>query len=375
MRVLIVHRYFWPEQVTVMADMLRMIAELHLARGDTVRVVAGESGDFGAARRTALPGAEIAAFRAPIDREGGMARRLLTSLRLARHALGHARDGRWDVVYAVSYPPGLAALIALAGRARHLVFYLQDNFAWRLPGPLRAPYRGMMRFTLRRAARTITLTGDMRSELLGWFRDPREVAPRILVMQNVVPGLGARLEAGPEVRDIVYAGNHGPAQNLGHFLDALRRMDRVPRVAFYGSGAEREALVRRAEGLPGVSFHDTVPREAARAEIARSRLGLVGARPDLLRHAFPSKLLAYAAEGTPSLLMCPEGSEAARWLAETGLGMPLDPADPGRAAAGIAAALAAPADRDAIAARARAEFGAERWLAAIGAMLDGLDGA
>lgn len=391
MRVLIVHRYFWPENVTVTAETLRCLAELHAGRGADVRVVTGASRDFSAEYQAAFgTRVHVAALHARIDREGGLLRRLLTSVRLLVCGLRHVTGTRkWDIVYLVSYPPFLAAILAIWGRAfgrvRHVVYSMQDNFVYRVPtGLLQALYRQAQRWTIRRASGVITLSEEMKAELVSWF-PPAErpaIERRIHVIQNFASGLqqGPRAASPQPARDIVFAGNHGSAQNLHHFIDILASpiVDPKPRVAFFGSGSAREGLIAHAEraGLDGtVAFHPSIGRDEIREEIARSRFGLVGARPDLMRYAFPSKLLAYAAEGTASLVMCAGESHVSSWLAATGFGHALDPVSAETGARQLQSLLCkedGAGDRAARAARAAEDFGRERYLREIGAMLDGL---
>lgn len=44
--VLIIHRYFWPENISETPYLLKTIAEMHIARGDKVSIATGISEDF-----------------------------------------------------------------------------------------------------------------------------------------------------------------------------------------------------------------------------------------------------------------------------------------------------------------------------------------
>lgn len=387
MRVLIVHRYFWPENVAVLPLMLRDIVELHLARGHEVRVVTGASADFSAEHEAAFGGrCRVVSFRAGRDREGGALRRVWLSARLLALGLRHLGARRWDIVYTVSYPPLMAGALGawgrLFGRARHLIYYFQDNLVYRVPGRmLKRGFVWAQRRTIRRASRVVTLSADMAEELVSWFPDAERlaIAAKMRVIQNYAAGStpATGRQAAP-VRDIIYAGNHGAAQNLGLFLEMLAALDPVPRTAFFGDGSARAGLTEQARRLgldDGLTFHEPVGREEIGAEIARSRFGLVGARPDLMRYAFPSKLLAYAAIGIPSLVMCPERSGTASWLRAEGFGHPIDPVSAAEGARQLRAILSKPsqdgeqAERRTRAARA---FGQARFRAEFTALLDEL---
>jgi glycosyltransferase involved in cell wall biosynthesis len=337
-RTLIVHRYFWPENISVLPLMFRDVAELHCKRGDTVEVVTGSSGDFAAERTEAFGGAVVFdSFPAPADRGRSPLGRMGSNLRLLANAIAAMLRQKRDILYTVSYPPLLAGVIIgfarLTGRAKRQIFYVQDNFTYRIGlAPARSVYRWLMGRTVAKASATLTLSAAMKAELLSYVPPKKraDVAPKIYVLPNfAIDGLGDDMPVDGAVRDIIYAGNHGPAQNLEHFLRMLAHpiVTKKPSVAFFGEGSDKarlQGLTRELDLDPYVTFHDAVGRDEIRVEMARSRFGLVGAMPDLMRYAFPSKLAGYAAVGIPSLLMCADNDGMAEWLADTGFGLPLD---------------------------------------------------
>lgn len=387
---LIVHRYFWPENISVLPLMFREVAQLHLARGETVDVVTASSADFAQVRREEFgPPVRFDDARAPPDRGKGGIARIGTNLGLLLRALRALGRRRYRVLYTVSYPPLLATIVIgfarLFRRAEHPIYYVQDIFSYRIGNQsVRGFYRWLSGQTIRAASATITLSEAMKQELLSCLPPALRAreADRIFVIPNfAVDGLAELHAPSPAAFDIIYAGNHGIAQNLEQFLRALAHplVDPKPRVEFFGGGNDKARLQRLARDLQlqqVVQFRDPVDRTRIAAEMARARFGLVGATGDLMRYAFPSKLAGYAAAGTPSLVMCDEGGETARWLETTGLGLPLDPDDPELAARQLQRALQGQADgpnRERVLQAVSEQFGRRQYLERMQDMLDIVD--
>jgi hypothetical protein len=386
MHVLILFRYFWPEsRVAEEPHMLREVVKMHLDRGDTVRVVCGSADDCRQRWAEEFPeGVQFTWFRAAIDREGSMWRRAVNSARLL--ALGVSavlKPSPLGVVYLFAYPPGFAgaiiAICRLVRRGTHTIFSFQDNLEYRIPGSvLRTLYRTYNRFCLRRATRTVVLSDEMRAHLLDSFsnRDRESVAGRIEVLNNfyaedVPPVVGGRATA----YDIIYAGNHGPGQNLAYFLRVVARCRPAvpPRIVFYGNGTEKPALMRLAVDLGAkVEFREPIDRRRIADEIRRARFGLVAMRADLPKYAFPSKIAAYTCNGTQVLVMSDPDGALGRWISHEGLGATLDPHDEARAANSLEKLLATAAAHSPteVAERAQTLFGKNAFLSRLGAIVD-----
>lgn len=386
MHVLILFRYFWPEsRVAEEPHMLREVVKMHLARGDTVRVVCGSADDCRARWAEEFPhGVQFTWFRASIDRDGSLWMRMVNSVRLLALGVGAIlTPHRLDLVYLFAYPPGFAgAIIALCRvvrRRTRTIFSFQDNLEYRIPGRfLRALYRAYNRFCLRHATRTVVLSDEMREHLLESFpaRTRDSVSKRIEVLNNFYAEDVPPVEpAGAAAYDVIYAGNHGPGQNLSHFLRVVARCRPPvpPRIVFYGNGTDKQALMRLAAELgTGIEFRDPVDRRRIADEMRRARFGLVAMRGDLPKYAFPSKIAAYTCNGTRALVMSDPDGPLGRWIVREGLGATLDPSDEARAAAGLESLLTTGDEQSPteVAARARVLFGKEAFLARLGTIID-----
>jgi glycosyltransferase involved in cell wall biosynthesis len=385
MHVVVLFRYFWPEsRVSEEPHMLREIVHRHVARGDTIDVICGSADDCQEAWAREFPErVQVRSFRAPVDRNGPLSVRVLNSGRLLVRGLAALLwPGRIDLLYLFTYPPGFAgAIIAFCRvfrRRTRILFSFQDNLEYRIGNPLiRACYRAYNRFCVSHATVTTVLSEEMRKHLLETVppRSRAKVGERIEVINNFYAEDVDPERATPaKAYDILYAGNHGPGQNLAFFIEALARCrpESSPRIVFYGGGTEKEALrkLARERGAP-IEFRDPVDRQTIAAEMQAARYGLVAMLPELPRYAFPSKIIAYTCNGTKALLMCDPDGPLGAWVVAERLGDVLDVTDVDRAAKGVEALLAATDDSDPrdTARRAATLFGKDVFLAKIEAIL------
>jgi len=385
MHVVVLFRYFWPEsRVSEEPYMLREIVHRHVARGDSVDVICGAADDCLEAWNKEFPErVRVSSFRAPVDRNGPLIGRVLNSARLLLRGLGALLwPGRIDLLYLFTYPPGFAgAMIAFCRvfrRHTRILFSFQDNLEYRIGNPLiRASYRAYNRFCVSHATVTTVLSEEMREHLLESvpLRSRAKVGERIEVVNNFyAEQIDPQRARSTKAYDILYAGNHGPGQNLAFFIEALARCRShpSPRIVFYGGGTEKDALqaLARELGAP-IEFRDPVDRQTIATEMQAARYGLVAMLPELPRYAFPSKIIAYTCNGTKALLMCDPSGPLGRWVVAERLGDVLDVTDADRAATGIEALLAVTDDTDPrdTSSRAATLFGKDVFLGRIEAIL------
>ena len=392
MRILLVHRWFWPDSPPY-AEMLRVIAARLAADGHQVRVLTAQPAYTSTTagrrmpRRERLDGFGIRRVRLLPEPKRNFLLRGLNTLLFAFAILRQAlARGGWDVVMTSTMPP---VLIGLGGRwcarlrGAAFVYHMMDIHpeAAAEAGMMRRglPYRLLRAVDSRncaRAARVVVLSGDMQATLRARGLDDA----RVRVIDNfelrgdAVPAsdggeaAGSTAEAPAGDADVeqaspftvLFAGNIGRFQALDGLLDAAGRMaDRVGelRFLFLGEGVGLEDLQRRAATLPPglVEFRGRVPVSAARAEMQAADLGVVALAPGIHKVAFPSKTMTYACAGLPMLALVESGSSLAALIHDAGLGDVAEPRDADAIVAALERALArTPEERAALRARVRA---------------------
>lgn len=268
--------------------------------------------------------------RAPVlrDRTGavrGYASYLSFDLPLVARLLTGARP---DVV--VCEPPpttGAAVRVACALRRVPYVYYCADVVsdaasAAGVPGVVVRAVAALESFALRGARRVIAVSAGVsrRARELG-ARDVTVVPNGVRVPGEIVAGYPDSFPrcSGPV---FVYAGTVAPWLAPEVFVEAFERArGRLgdARLVFVGQGSGWEDLAGRARAVAGVQMIPAVSANEADRWMARATATLASLRPGGYDYAYPTKILASLAQGTPVIYAGP--GRAARDVEEAGLGV------------------------------------------------------
>lgn len=227
-----------------------------------------------------------------------------------------------DVVWGTSPPifQGLTAWLVARLRRVPFVFEVRDlwpEFAIEI-GVLRNRLliwgsRGLERFLYRHADRVVVNSPGFVPHL----RRCRVPDSKIELVPNGVEvsmydpddrGKAVREQLGLDNKFVVlYAGAHGPANNLETLLLAAKRLEKRRDIAFVmvGDGKDRPELIRRAErlGLSNVRFVGAQPKALMPAFLAAADVCVAILKPiPMFTTTYPNKVFDYMAAGRPTVL-------------------------------------------------------------------------
>ena len=344
MLVTLATRTFTPEP-TAAALRLGALARALAVGGDTVRVLTSRLASSVArdARKTeetqAPEGASgnagegpglVEVRRAPVLRDRtGAVRGYVSYMSFDLPLLARLLVGpRPDVV--VSEPPpttGVAVRLACALRRVPYVYYCADIVSDAaalagVPGLVVRTVAGLESFALRGARRVIAVSDGvaLRARELG-ARDVVVVPNGVRVPEVVATGVpdGFPTCSGPV---FVYAGTVAQWLAPEVFVDAFERARAQlgdARLVFVGQGSGWDGLAERAKGVAGVDLIPAVSADEANRWMARATATLASLRPGGYDYAYPTKILASLAQGTPVIYAGP--GQAARDVEESALGV------------------------------------------------------
>ena len=338
MLVTLATRTFTPEP-TAAALRLGALARALAAGGDRVRVLTSRLAPSVAsdARRLADGGVDagegaglVEVRRAPVLRDPtGAVRGYVSYMSFDLPLIARLLAGpRPDVV--VSEPPpttGAAVRIACAARRVPYVYYCADIVSDAaalagVPGLVVRTVASLESFALRGARRVIAVSDGVarRARDMG-ARDVAVVPNGVRVPEAVATGTpeGFPTCDGPV---FVYAGTVAQWLAPEVFVDAFERARaRIgdARLVFVGQGSGWDALTERSLGVAGVEMIPAVSAEEADRWMARATATLASLRPGGYDYAYPTKILASLAQGTPVIYAGP--GQAARDIAEGKLGV------------------------------------------------------
>ncbi len=316
MRFLFLNQYGPPDPVPT-ARLLGELAEGLRAGGHAVEIVS---------QRESYEGRPA--------RGGRLWRELAASWAILR-AGWRPRDGRPEVVLALSSPPGLPVIGALlawwhGARLAHWAMDLYPELALALgevrPGSVVARMvQVAMRWAYRRAALVVALDEDMRVHLQAFCRTEVQtlepwLAP-VVERQVEAVALGKVEPSAPWTW--LYSGNLGRAHEWRTLLDAQARLEAqgLPiRLVFQGDGASRALAMAQAEQLGLRSCEWT--GYAAEAELLPALLAaqvlIATQRPETRGLLWPSKLALLERLPRPILFVGPSDGAIARRLWQRG---------------------------------------------------------
>lgn len=355
MRVLVIHRYFWPDTPPY-ASMLRRIGEHWIEGGHSVQVFSTqpsykvEVANEQRPKREKL--GELEVVRCSLIKEksrSGLLRAvnsLLFAIKVFLHILG--QRGKWDVIMCSTVPPvlvGMASSLGAKLTGAKFIYHAMDiwpevgTVADQLkPGLVYRLMRWLDTRTCLRSSAIVCLSDDMRASFVA--RDAR-MANRMHVINNFdlpdyaeTKNLAAVQPKAANKFRVIFAGNVGRYQSLDTVLQAAERLrDRTDiEFVFVGDGAAKASLQARAKETGMLDkttfFVPHQPVAVAKQMIAEADLALVSLAPQVIKYAYPSKTMTYLALGSPLAVVVELDSELARTVQQEKLGIVVAPGEP-----------------------------------------------
>ena len=361
MRVLVVHRYYWPDKAPC-AGIMRWIAKHLAADGHYVDVLTSQPSYRESSRKDRRPSFErldaVSVKRLSLPTEARQPLwRVVNAMHLGFWIVLRSLFKKYDVIIVATAPPVLggfcSALAAKLTRAR-FIYYCMDLHPeiGRISGDFANPVlfrvlQSLDDWTCRQASPVLVHSDDMRNTLLQRLRGSEY---RIEVMNNfALPSeqeLSHESVSAWDKRDVrlrlIYAGNMGRFQGLETLLDAMGRIAyrKDIELIMMGEGVAKPKLVNQQNKInANVRFFDYEPVEVAKAAIRNADIGVVALTPGMYRYAYPSKTMAYLEQGRPILTAVETESELAKTMLAEGYGFSVSIGD-AEALAGLLVRLA-----------------------------------
>lgn len=349
MRILLIHRWFWPDAPPY-ASMLRSIGRQLVADGHEVTVLTAQPSYNRATKEDKRPAVEeldgMTVRRVWLFPESKRnyplrALNMLLFMAAVRRTIRKARGAEaYGAVMASTMPP-----VMVAGTARRAAQNTGADFYYHMMDiyPEIALVSGMKKEgwltrwlaridarTCRQARKVIVLSEDMRDAIAARGLD----VGNVMIQNNfrlesfqeqAPPPLPEALQKPEGAFRLLFAGNLGRFQGLEQVLDAMHAVHQdLPhlRLDFLGEGHGRQRLEEQAGDLLNtqVFFHGYLPIEQAAQMVETADLSLVSLQQDIIRYAYPSKTMTCLAEGSPLLAMVEEDSELARMVQQEQVG-------------------------------------------------------
>lgn len=340
LRILAVHRYYWPDTPPY-AVMLRRIVGRWTQDGHHVDVLSSQPSYKAALdnrrrpRRETIDGVGVQRLSLPSE-AGRPIIRILNALRLSAALLWKAVRGRYDVIMISTAPPvvgGLAAAMAARLTGARFVYHCMDIHpeVGTVSGEFANPavfklLTKLDNWSCRAADPVVVLSQDMADTLRA---RPQGDCIITCVLNNFsLPSEHAAPNRLPfaiskDRLTVLFAGNIGRFQGLDTVVEAMARLKHRSDIEFVlmGDGVAKAALEEKARAAgAAVRFVGHQPVEVAKAAMRQADAGFVSLVPDLYRYAYPSKTMTYLEQGCPLIVAVEPESELARDAVAGGFG-------------------------------------------------------
>jgi glycosyltransferase involved in cell wall biosynthesis len=332
LRILAVHRYYWPDTPPY-ASMLRRIAGRWHEDGHCVDVLSSQPsyktgiGNIKCADVECIDGIKVERLKLPSE-SGRPLVRVFNALRLALGVIWRALWRRYDVIMISTSPPvlgGVAVAFAAKLTKARFIYHCMDIHpeVGRVSGEFSHPFvfsnlRKLDVWSCRKADPVIVLSEDMKRTLCE-RRGGNDCT--IKVLNNFSLPVGNKctkplpFEYSSSKLSILFAGNIGRFQGLESIVKALALLDEQIGVelVLMGEGTAKVSLQKMVAELGvDVRFVDHQSVDIAMAAMQQADLGLVSLIPDIYRYAYPSKTMTYLEQGCPVLVAVEAESELAK---------------------------------------------------------------
>ena len=376
MKIVILHRYFWPQPYPY-AQMLKGIAE-KLSGRYSVSILTTDSGDVNEklqrSKWSKTKSINIQALSLGDEKRAGLAKKVVNSIYFGHWICIKLLFSRADIVMVATTPPVIiATLVRWLSfiRGFKYVYHCQDIHpeGMLIGGKIRIgiAYRFLLyldKKNINYAWKVITLSKDMKKTL----EDRGCKVSHINIINNFIfvdnDGPASRENKKNKVH-FLFAGSLGRLQNLDILMDGiiLLKCREDIHFTFMGDGIMFDEMCRcKADNnLGNVELLGQRSINEAVQAMQLADVGVVSIGTDIGKVAYPSKTMMYLGNGLPILALVNEGSEIYSFINSKKLGCAVSPgsADDVAKSIGTMADIIknSPFDRSSIKGVARAYFG------------------
>jgi glycosyltransferase involved in cell wall biosynthesis len=338
MRIVAVYRYFWPDNAPYGRILKKLLANFVSYQNNCMVISGYPAYNFDGSKNIASNEIVEGVL---VKRVGGRHFRnrifdFIIFLMASFFVLLKNRS-KYDLLLINSFPP---VLMGVWGRfvssilKKKYIYYIQDVHPECLyySGTIKNKYffwflKHLDRMNVDKSAATVTLSSDMKEELISRGCQPE----KIFIVNNPaqsefrsVEHINLPKEFPVDKFVILFAGNIGRFQNLDLIVESakfLRHNDQIVFV-FMGNGTAKDELEKQAGDCVGknIIFIPYQKPEVAGKAMQTARLGLVSLKPEITRFAYPSKIPTLLCHGCPILALVEEKSELAKMILKNNFG-------------------------------------------------------
>ena len=349
MKILIVHRYFWPDQANC-GQILWHVAQHFQLKGHQVDILSSlpsrnyNSNKIQAKKIETIKQVNITRINLS-NEEGRPLIRIFNALKLGIMTNYLALQNKYDVIISTTVPPilgGFFSSIAAKLKKSRLYYFCMDLYpeVGKISGDFSNPIffkllEKIDNWNCKQADLIIVHSSDMKRTL-----EQRKTNKKlkIKIINNFSVPSESKLENDLKIKDInkqnklsiIFAGNIGRFQRLDKIVEAMSLIKYRSDIELIimGDGVAKKDLKEQVKKTSAnVTFFDYQPINIVKDAIKKADIGLVTLMPNTYKYAYPGKVMTYLEQGRPFISTIEPESELARTMKNEGFGFSVEGAD------------------------------------------------
>ena len=342
MKILIIHRYFWPDSPNC-GNILWEISKHLEKEGHKVKVLTALPSRINFSEEYKISPHEVVnnvvIRRFYLSKEtNSKFWRIYNAIKLGILSIFEILDNKYDIVIATSIPPVLGiffpVLASYISKIR-LIYFCMDihpeigKISGDFANPLFFKFlKALDNWSCKRASSIIVHSSDMKDSLLERHEGNKY---KIDIINNfsipLIPQIRSKsyFDIGVEKNNLtlIFVGNIGRFQGLEDIINTMASINyrRDIELIIIGEGVMKDKLINLVKNTKAnVRFFNYQPLKNIKEAIQQSDMGLVTLRPDIIKYAYPSKTMTYLEQGKPIIACIDNNSELMRTMKDEGYG-------------------------------------------------------
>lgn len=349
MKILIVHRYFWPDQVNC-GQILWQVAQHFQKKGHRVDILSSlpsrnyNSDKIQANKNETIKQVNIT--RINLSNEVGRPLiRIFNAFKLGIMTVFLASQNKYDVIISTTVPPilnGFFSSIASLLIKSRFYYFCMDLYpeVGKISGDFSNPVLFKLlekidNWNCKQANSIIVHSSDMK-RTLEQRKTNREL--KIEIINNFSVPFEGKSENALITKDfnnqnklsIIFTGNIGRFQRLDKIVDAMSLIKHRNdiQLIIMGDGVVKKDLEEQVKKTnANVTFFDYQPINIVKDAIKKADIGLVTLMPKIYKYAYPGKVMIYLEQGRPFISTIEIESDLAKTMENQGFGFSVSGSD------------------------------------------------
>ena len=350
MRILLIHRYFWPDHSNC-GQILWHLTQKLATQGYQVDVLTAlPSKDLNSKKIVSenfqiLTNIKIERIDLSIENNSPIIK-IINALKLGLRTNFLAIKNKYDIIISTSIPPitgGLFAAVAASMSKAKFVYFCMDLHPE--VGKISKDFSNPILFSLlqkidnwscSKAHPVIVHSLDMKNSLL--FRGSNnkfdiEIINNFSIPTEEINESTFKLEFNLNENElnIIFAGNLGRFQSLNKVIDAMIHLKGRNDIKLFivGDGAVKKELISKVHATKAnVEFFDQHPANVVKKMISKADIGLVSLSKNIYKYGYPSKIMTYLEQGKPIIAALEKESEIVRLMEQNNYGFNISDLNP-----------------------------------------------